>query len=59
MSLDLIKWICIKGGEVRAHYLEPLPGTPYAHASPSKVSEKVNSELGKLALNGKITGSWE
>lgn len=59
MSLELIQWICSKGGEVRAHYLEPLPGTPYAHVSPSKVSEKVNSELGKLALNGKITGSWE
>lgn len=59
MSLKFIKWICSKGGEVRAHYLEPLPGTPYAHMSPSKVSEKVNSELGRLALKGKITGSWE
>lgn len=59
MTLDLIKWICNKGGEVRAHYLTPLPGTPFADATPSKISNKVNRELGNLALNGKLTGVWE
>lgn len=59
MSLNLIKWICNKGGEVRAHYFTPLPGTPLANSIPNKLSKKINTELGKLALNGKITGSWE
>ncbi|WP_292373874.1 TIGR04013 family B12-binding domain/radical SAM domain-containing protein [Methanosarcina sp. UBA411] len=58
-SLDLVRWICKKGGIVRAHYLTPLPGTPYASAVPEEVSDQVRRELGKLALGGKLTGYWE
>ncbi|PAV11297.1 B12-binding domain/radical SAM domain-containing protein [Methanosarcina spelaei] len=58
-SLNLVRWICKKGGTVRAHYLTPLPGTPYASAVPSEVSDQVRRELGKLALGGKLTGYWE
>jgi B12-binding domain/radical SAM domain protein len=58
-SLDLASWICRKGGTVRAHYLTPLPGTPYSSAVPAEVSDKVKRELGKLALGGKLTGYWE
>ncbi|MDD4249738.1 MAG: TIGR04013 family B12-binding domain/radical SAM domain-containing protein, partial [Methanosarcina sp.] len=58
-SLDLVRWICGKGGTVRAHYLTPLPDTPYASAVPSKVNDHVRRELGKLALEGKLTGYWE
>ncbi len=58
-SLDLVRWICRKGGTVRAHYLTPLPGTPYASAVPAKVSDGVRRELGKLAFGGKLTGHWE
>ncbi len=58
-SLDLVRWICKKGGTVRAHYLTPLPGTPYASAVPAEVSDRVRRELGKLALDGKLTGYWE
>ena len=58
-SLDIIKWICGKGGSVRAHYLTPLPGTPYADVVPSKVSRDANRVLGRLALEGKLTGSWK
>lgn len=58
-SLELVRWICGKGGTVRAHYLTPLPGTPYSSATPAEVSARVRSELGKLALGGKLTGYWE
>lgn len=58
-SLDLVRWICKKGGIVRAHYLTPLPGTPYASAVPAEVSDQVRRDLGKLALGGKLTGYWE
>jgi B12-binding domain/radical SAM domain protein len=58
-SLELVRWICEKGGTVRAHYMTPLPGTPYASATPLEVSDRVRKELGKLALGGKLTGYWE
>ncbi|MDD4305133.1 MAG: TIGR04013 family B12-binding domain/radical SAM domain-containing protein [Methanosarcina sp.] len=58
-SLDLVRWICKKGGTVRAHYMTPLPGTPYASAVPAEVTDRVRRELGKLALVGKLTGYWE
>ena len=58
-SLELVKWICEKGGTVRAHYLTPLPGTPYSSVTPAEISLKIKRELGKLALGGKLTGYWE
>ncbi|TGC11171.1 TIGR04013 family B12-binding domain/radical SAM domain-containing protein [Methanolobus halotolerans] len=57
-SLEMIKWISKKGGNVHAHYLTPLPGTPYEHAIPSVVSDRFKKVLGKMALEGKATGSW-
>ncbi|WP_406656513.1 TIGR04013 family B12-binding domain/radical SAM domain-containing protein [Methanolobus sp. ZRKC2] len=58
-SLEMIRWICKKGGKVHAHYLTPLPGTPYENAIPSVVSRHFKKVLGKMALEGKATGSWE
>jgi len=58
-NLDMIHWICKRGGTVRVHYLTPLPGTPYSSVVPAKVSDRVRSDLGKLALEGKLTGYWE
>ena len=58
-SLKLIKWISKKGGSVRAHYLTPLPDTPYADVVPSKVGRNVKRTLGRMALDGNLTGVWE
>ena len=58
-SLKLIKFISKKGGSVRAHYLTPLPDTPYADVMPSKVGRDVKRTLGRMALDGKLTGVWE
>src|SRR5665647_670483 len=44
-SLDLVRWICSKGGTVRAHYMTPLPGTPYSSAVPAKVNDEVRRHL--------------
>jgi B12-binding domain/radical SAM domain protein len=57
LTLELAKWITAKGGKVRAHLFTPLPGTPLAGTRPAPVN-KVASELGRLALEGKLTGSW-
>ncbi len=59
LSLDLIKWINRKKGNIRAHYLTPLPGTPYENVIPSQVSEHVNKVLGRMARDGIVKGVWE
>lgn len=58
LTLELTKKIIVKGGRVRAHYFTPLPGTPLAETVPASISDRVAAELGKLALDGKLTGSW-
>jgi len=57
-SLRLAKWIIGKGGHVRAHHFMPLPGTPLAGSQPSPIADEVAAELGRMALEGKLTGSW-
>ncbi|VVB72158.1 tRNA-2-methylthio-N(6)-dimethylallyladenosine synthase [uncultured archaeon] len=58
MTLDLTKWIVGKGGKVRAHHFAPLPGTPLSQARPAPLSAEVEAELGRMALNGHLTGAW-
>lgn len=57
-TLDLAKRIVRKGGKVRAHYFSPLPGTPLAGTLPSPLAENIEAELGRLALEGRMTGVW-
>ncbi|MCM1988011.1 TIGR04013 family B12-binding domain/radical SAM domain-containing protein [Methanococcoides seepicolus] len=57
-TLAQIKWISKKGGKVRAHYLSPLPSTPYENIVPSPISDPVNRVLGKMARDGKLNGNW-
>jgi hypothetical protein len=57
--LELIDWICKNGGEVRAHYLTPLPSTAYENVVPADVHPDISKKLGKLALGGKLKGTWE
>ena len=58
-TLEMIDWLCRNGGEVRAHYLTPLPSTPYEKIVPSEVHPEISKKLGKLALSGKLKGTWE
>jgi B12-binding domain/radical SAM domain protein len=58
LTLDLVKWIVAKGGKVRAHRFTPLPGTPLAAAQPVLLAPDVEAYLGKMALEGRLTGSW-
>ena len=48
-----------RSGRVRLHAFIPLPGTPLAGTSPRPVSPRAERLLGKLALAGKLTGSWK
>lgn len=57
-TLKLAKNIVRLGGKVRAHYFTPLPGTPLESAMPAPLSAEVTRELGRMALEGKITGRW-
>lgn len=58
MTLDLAKWIVGMGGKVRAHRFTPLPGTPLAGTRPAALTEEIEAELGRMALNGRLTGVW-
>ena len=57
-TLELIRWV-VRSGRVRLHAFIPLPGTPLAGTSPRPVSPRAEQLLGKLALEGKLTGSWK
>jgi B12-binding domain/radical SAM domain protein len=57
-TLDLIRWV-VRSGHVRLHAFIPLPGTPLAGTSPRSVSPRTEKLLGRLALEGKLTGSWK
>jgi B12-binding domain/radical SAM domain protein len=58
LTVDCIKAIIKEGGKVRAHYFMPLPGTELAGTTPVKLSPEIDKLLGKLALGGRLTGSW-
>jgi B12-binding domain/radical SAM domain protein len=58
MTLDLVRWIASKGGKVRAHRFTPLPGTPLAGTQPAPLADDVEACLGKMALEGRLTGTW-
>jgi B12-binding domain/radical SAM domain protein len=57
-TLDCIQAIISEGGKIRAHYFTPLPGTELAGTKPEKVAPDIDKLLGKLALGGRLTGSW-
>jgi B12-binding domain/radical SAM domain protein len=56
-TLDLIRWVA-RSGRIRLHAFLPLPGTPLAGTSPRPVGPAPDRLLGRLALEGKLTGSW-
>ena len=58
LTLNLARWIAAKGGKVRAHHFSPLPGTPLAAARPVPLADDVLACLGRLALKGRLTGTW-
>lgn len=57
-TLECIRSIINEGGKIRAHYFLPLPGTELAEAQPALVDPEIDHLLGKLALGGRLTGSW-
>ena len=57
-TLDLIRWV-VRYGHVRLHAFIPLPGTPLAGTTPRPVSPRAEHLLGRLALAGRLTGSWQ
>jgi B12-binding domain/radical SAM domain protein len=58
-TLELIEFVINKSGRIHSHYFTPLPGTPLEDAMPSPVGKDVNRAMGRLALDGKVTGVWE
>ncbi len=57
-TLSLARWIVGKGGKARAHRFTPLPGTPLAGTLLAPLAPEVEAELGRLALQGRLLGTW-
>lgn len=56
-TLELVQMVT-RAGKAHIHHLMPLPGTPLQDARPRPLLPRVEKVLGKLALDGRITGSW-
>ncbi|MDR0439242.1 MAG: TIGR04013 family B12-binding domain/radical SAM domain-containing protein [Methanocalculaceae archaeon] len=56
-TLALIREV-VRSGKVHVHSLMPLPGTTLSNVVPREIIPAVDRVLGKLALNGCITGTW-
>ncbi len=56
-TLDLIREV-VRFGKAHVHYFMPLPGTPLADTEPRPLLPETEKVLGRMALAGKITGSW-
>jgi B12-binding domain/radical SAM domain protein len=57
LTLDLIQWVA-RSGKVHVHRFIPLPGTPLAGTNARSLLPETEKICGKLALSGKMTGSW-
>ncbi len=56
-TLDLVQWVA-RYGNVHVHRFMPLPGTPLAGTNARSLLPETEKICGKLALSGKLTGSW-
>ncbi len=56
-TLDLVRSVT-RVGKAHIHYFMPLPGTPLQNSRPRGLLPETEKVLGRLALNGSITGSW-
>jgi B12-binding domain/radical SAM domain protein len=56
-TLELIQWVA-RYGNVHVHRFMPLPGTPLAGTNARSLLPETEKICGKLALSGKLTGSW-
>ena len=56
-TFDLVKEIS-RYGRVHVHLLTPLPGTALAGTVCRELLPDIDSKLGKLAQNGRVTGYW-
>ena len=56
-TTDMIRWVA-RFGKVHVHLFIPLPGTPLAGSTARSLLTETENLCGKLALGGKLTGSW-
>lgn len=56
-TVDLIREVA-RSGKVHVHRFIPLPGTPLGGTTARPLLKETEKACGKLALAGKITGSW-
>ncbi len=58
-SMNVIKELVKRGVKIRAHYLLPLPGTPYWGSVPRELPNWFKQFLLRLERGGKLDGCWK
>ena len=58
LTAESIRWIS-RFGKIHVHRFIPLPGTPLAGTTARPLLPEMEKTLGKLALSGRVTGSWD
>lgn len=57
-TLEVMRDLAARGTEMRIHHFLPLPGSPMGNMRPSRIPERIISEIGRLSLRGVATGSF-
>ncbi len=58
MTLEFMEKIARMGAKAHLHYFMPLPGSPFAYANPTKLSERIRRRVAKIVGEGKGYGQW-
>ncbi|SMC21595.1 B12-binding domain/radical SAM domain protein, MJ_1487 family [Desulfacinum hydrothermale DSM 13146] len=58
-SVDFMEELVDAGARIHAHAFVPLPGSPWAGASPERIPEGVRQRLERLISHGKLFGQWK
>ncbi len=57
-TLEFMQKIARMGAKAHLHYFMPLPGSPFAYAKPTKLSERIRKKVAKIVGEGKGYGQW-
>jgi B12-binding domain/radical SAM domain protein len=57
-SRELAEELASAGAGIHAHAFLPLPGTPWADATPGRIDDETRRLLERLAGSGRVSGPW-
>lgn len=58
-TISLIDNLVYYGARIHLHYFIPLPGSPYGHKIPARISDATRKKIEKLISSGSVYGQWK